>query len=292
MIAVVLAAGFVLLIPPVTASAGVVPQIGSARANNPPVIDSKTTTSGVQVGGKERKRNRLDVNGPATKKPRPTSAPTRTQPFPLTNDTTNAVDPTRKTRLNIGICGRLQNDGTIPGPTRCQPFVPDKPEQRRRTPEVRPTTPVPREITWEDVRSETKDVMFPALTVRVQPRGRTLVNLDTIVYTDDNGVTANWVTVLGRPVLVEATPRKFIWSFGDGTSVTTTSPGKPYPSKEITHKYMKVASVNLTVTVTYTARFFVSDAGWRNVDGLVSITGPATPLQVREAVPVLVDPGR
>jgi hypothetical protein len=157
---------------------------------------------------------------------------------------------------------------------------------------VKPRIPRPQDITWEEVVSETKDVLFPALTVKIQPKGRTLVNLETIVYTDDNGVTANWVTVLGFPVLVEATPRKFIWNFGDGTTLATDSPGNPYPSKDITHKYMKRASVNLTVTVNYTARFFVSGAGWQNVGGTVSITGPATPLLVREAVPVLVDPGR
>ena len=33
-------------------------------------------------------------------------------------------------------------------------------------------------------------------------------------------------------------------------------------------------------------------SNWHYIDGTVPITGPATPLQVREAVPVLVDPGR
>jgi hypothetical protein len=263
---------------------------GSAATPPLPSIDSKTTKSGVQIGGKNKKQRRLTIDVP---KPETLPAkPVHPRPKLSLSDPRDTVSTKRKTRLNIGLCGREQSDGTIPGPTRCQPYVPDRPDRRKKTAEVKPRIPRPQDITWEEVVSETKDVLFPALTVKIQPKGRTLVNLETIVYTDDNGVTANWVTVLGFPVLVEATPRKFIWNFGDGTTLATDSPGNPYPSKDITHKYMKRASVNLTVTVNYTARFFVSGAGWQNVGGTVSITGPATPLLVREAVPVLVDPGR
>jgi len=125
----------------------------------------------------------------------------------------------------------------------------------------------------------------------VQPAERTLVNLETIVYTNDSEVSTDVVTLLGFPVEVEATPISYSWNFGDGSPVlTTTTPGKPHPSKEITHKYLKRASVNVTLTTNYAARFNVAGTGWQYVDGTVPITGPATPLLVREAVPVLVDP--
>lgn len=134
-------------------------------------------------------------------------------------------------------------------------------------------------------------VLFPELAVKVQPRGRTLVNLDTIVYTDESKVSTTTITLLGFPVAVEATPISYTWNFGDGTpALTTSTPGKPYPSKEITHKYMQRRAVSLTLTTNYAARFNVADTGWQYVDGTVPVTGPATPLQVREAVPVLVDP--
>ncbi|GAA3098518.1 hypothetical protein JOF29_005870 [Kribbella aluminosa] len=194
--------------------------------------------------------------------------------------------------LNIGICGRMQPDGTVPGPTRCQPG-------RERGRVIRPTVPPkvvpprPEDITWEQVRSETKNIVFPGLTVKVQPKGRTLVNMATIVYTDDSKVSTTTVTLLGFPVVVEATPISYTWDFGDGSpTVTTSTPGKPYPSADITHKYRKRQGVGITVTTNYAARFNVADTGWQYVEGTVPITGPATLLQVREAIPVLVDPGR
>lgn len=193
-------------------------------------------------------------------------------------------------RLNIGVCGRTGADGTIPGPTRCQPLGPIQPVVP--TPGVAvERVPRPQDVTWEQVLAETKSVLFPGLSVKVQPATRTLVNLDTIVYTNESKVATTQVAILGFPVDVEATPMSYLWSFGDGARRTTTTPGKPYPAKEITHKYLKRGSVRLTLTTNYAARFRVAGGAWQYIDGMVPITGPATPLQVREAVPVLVGPG-
>jgi hypothetical protein len=209
-----------------------------------------------------------------------------------TKDSTSTDNPVRADfHLNIGICGRMQPDGTVPGPNWCQPVVPVQTSATgRRLPAV-VVVPRPQDVTWEQILAETKVVLFPELSVKVQPRGRTLVNLDTIVYTDESKVSTTTVTLLGFPVAVEATPISYTWNFGDGTpALTTSTPGKPYPSKEITHKYMKRGAVSLTLTTVYAARLNVANTGWQYVDGAIPITGPATPLQVREAVPVLVDP--
>ena len=203
------------------------------------------------------------------------------------------VDSREELRINIGICGRMQPDGTVPGPARCQPGGEDRRATRRSVPPPSVVIPRPEDITWEQVRSETKNVVFPGLSVKVQPSGKTIVNMATVVYTEDSKVSTATVTLLWFPVVVEATPISYTWDFGDGSpTVTTSTPGKPYPDAEITHKYKKREGVGITVTTNYAARFNVADTGWQYIEGTVSITGPATLLQVREAVPVLVDPGR
>jgi hypothetical protein len=153
--------------------------------------------------------------------------------------------------------------------------------------------PRPSDVTWRQIREQYANVLFRRLRVKVQPAGRTLVNLDTILYTNENTISTNTVTLLGFPVVVEATPMSYSWNFGDGSpALTTTSPGAPYPSKEITHKYMHRGSANVSVTTNYAARFNVAGNGWQYVDGTVPIAGPATAVLIREAVPVLVDPAR
>ncbi|TCN40895.1 hypothetical protein EV644_105179 [Kribbella orskensis] len=259
-----------------------------------PTVVTTPTREGAQASTTGRVTRRKSAKGGEPAKPKATkSAAAHTpgragQPPRRENSPRSTID---ELKLNIGICGRMGPDGTIPGPTRCMPYEADPP--------VAPTPgvvavrmPQPQDVRWVEILSEYKNVLFPKLNVKVQPAGRTLVNLDTIVYTEDSKVSATTVTLLGFPVVVEATPMSYTWSFGDGATLTTTSPGKPYPAKEITHKYMKRGGVSVAVTTNYAARFNVAGTGWQYVDGTVPITGPATPLLVREAVPVLVDPPR
>ena len=128
---------------------------------------------------------------------------------------------------------------------------------------------------------------LPALEARTQPEDKTLVNFDTIFYTEAQPFTRT-ITLLGQRVDVEATPSSYTWHHGDGTTATTSTPGAPYPAKDVTYSYEHAhVTVAASVDVTYTARFRVSGGGWQDVDGTVTISGPATDLRIAEASPVL-----
>ncbi|WP_433165636.1 PKD domain-containing protein [Kribbella sp. CA-247076] len=271
-------------------SAQAVPSSESTKKPKPtPTVTGKKNNWGATVGGSTTSQsNRLRPKKP-TKSDRHEKSSGERPPLRRVLETSDQAR--RPFRMNIGICGRAGADGTIPGPARCQPLEPDEPVPPTPGGVVVERIPRPQDVTWEQVLSESRNVLFPGLTVKVQPTSRTLVNLDTIVYTDESKVSTTQVTILGFPVDVEATPMSYLWAFGDGTTLRTTTPGKPYPAKEITHKYLKRGGVNLTLTTDYAARFRVAGGAWQYISGTVPITGPATPLQVREAVPVLVEPG-
>jgi hypothetical protein len=262
------------------------------KPTKPPKTDARTNRWGLTVDAEQGNRNGHH------KKSNPTHTVVSTDKNPSARHrlTTPTNAPKQPFRLNISLCGF--RGANTPNLTRCLPALekdlPAEPNQAVVTPSmaVRIRIPRPEDVQWGQVLAESRNVLFPKLQVKVQPAGRTLVNLDTIVYTDESQVYRQTVTVLGFPVDVEAMPMSYTWSFGDGTSVTTTTPGRPYPAKDITHKYMKKAGVRLTLTTNYAARFNVAGTGWQYVEGTVPITGPATALQVREAVPVLVEPGR
>jgi hypothetical protein len=130
-------------------------------------------------------------------------------------------------------------------------------------------------------------VGLPTLEARTQPEGRTLVNFATIFYTEAEPFTTQ-LTLLGQRVDVEATPSQFTWHHGDGTSSTTSSPGAPYPSKEITHHYLDAdVTVQPSVDVTYAARFRVNGGGWQDIPETVTVSGPPGSLQILEATAVL-----
>jgi hypothetical protein len=143
------------------------------------------------------------------------------------------------------------------------------------------------EITPALVLNEIRRIGLPTLQTRTQPEEKTLVNFDTIFYTRTQPFTAT-VTLLGQQVDITAEPTSYTWHHGDGTSATTQTPGAPYPSREITHRYTDAdTTVRPRLDVTYSARFRVNNGTWQNIDQTVTITGPETTLRVTEATPVL-----
>lgn len=226
------------------------------------------------------------ARGSSSSHSKSTHRPVSHRPKTLTELQMTTTD-TQLHRLNDGICNRLP-DGTIQGPSRCKAWFDYLDAQKRRDTAQKAIDQIRTQI-----QQQTVNVPLPKLPVRIQPAGRTLVNLDTIVYTDQKKQTKVIVTLLGYPVTVIGEPVSYTWHFGDGTpDVTTTSPGGPYPSKEVTHKYLRRGDVKLSVTVNYAAAFAIAGSQAMPIAGTLPITGPQTPLQVREAVPVLVDPER
>lgn len=139
------------------------------------------------------------------------------------------------------------------------------------------------------VLREWQAIQIPAATLGINPPdGRTLVNLETIFFTDA-GEQSFPVTLLGRSVVIYAVPVEYVWHHGDGTTQTTQSPGAPYPSKEITHLFDTIGTVNPRVDVRYRAEFTVDGGARQPIPGIASVTGTSEELTVLEARTRLVD---
>lgn len=117
------------------------------------------------------------------------------------------------------------------------------------------------------------------------PRGRTLVNYDTRFHTDARRYVLDPVTVLGHRVVVTATPTRYDWYFGDGTTLQDGGSGTERP---VVHVYTATGRVSPYVVVTWTGTFSVDGGPQQPVVGTAVTTGPGTPLVVREARSQLV----
>ena len=134
-------------------------------------------------------------------------------------------------------------------------------------------------------------VPLPSLRSQSQPEDKTLINFDTIFFTQAEPLTRQ-LTLLGQRVRLEITPSRFEWVHGDGTTMTTTTPGAPYPAKDIVHRY---ADAHRTVAAPgggdlergVLAERRRPPAGERHRHD----HGPATPLRVAEASPALSGSG-
>ena len=137
-------------------------------------------------------------------------------------------------------------------------------------------------------QSAVESLPMPALELNVQPDGPTLVNAPTIFYAEPEPFSTS-IELLGHTIEVRAEPVNFIWVHGDGTSQSTSTPGKPYPNRDVAHRYMTPnQGVNARVDTVYEVEFSIDGDGWESLDTPLVATGPSTSVEVQEAAPVLV----
>lgn len=138
-----------------------------------------------------------------------------------------------------------------------------------------------------DILTAIKKIGLPSLEINIQPGDETLVNFDTIFYARPQPFRRS-VNLLDYDIDLVATPAGYTWRHGDGTSHTTSKPGRPYPSKDVTYRYQESAqNLRPSVDVTYAVRYRVDGGAWQNLSETLQASGPADDLDVREATPVL-----
>lgn len=146
-------------------------------------------------------------------------------------------------------------------------------------------------ITPEMVAREFRRLDWPSAPLVVEPPGgETLVNFETNFYTTLTDPETQTVRLLGQRVLIEADPVRYTWHFGDGTTQTTASPGRPYPRLTHTHAYRDPERVRVRVDVTYRGRYRINGGEWTPIPVTRTINGEAVPMRVIEAVPQLSAP--
>jgi hypothetical protein len=88
------------------------------------------------------------------------------------------------------------------------------------------------------------------------------------------------------------TPSSYTWHWGDGSTSTTTTPGRPYPSTDVTHTFEHATrdgpALQVSVDATYTAQYRVDGGPWLRIPDTLTIAGPSTSLPVKQASAVLV----
>ena len=158
---------------------------------------------------------------------------------------------------------------------------------------------------WHCVTPEEGDLIddvrtaFARMTITPSPitvidgRGWTFVQIDTVIYSDDEPQTLA-TTVGGTPVELRATPVEWHWDFGDKTKpLTTTTPGGPYPDKTVSHVYTRLGTYQVTLTTTWQGQWrLVGETAWRDVDGQNVTTSTSDPFTTHEIRTRLVTPPR
>lgn len=136
-------------------------------------------------------------------------------------------------------------------------------------------------------------VVPPTSPLHFQPAdNQTLVHFKSNYFTDGAPFDAAVDLPVGGltyHVEFKVRPVEFEWSFGDGTTSRTTTPGAAYPRLQVIHEYQKTGTVTASVTTVWGADYRVNGGAWGSVNGTVTKQGAGISITVREATPVLTD---
>jgi hypothetical protein len=163
-----------------------------------------------------------------------------------------------------------------------------------------PATPQQPVLTTAALREQVLRLL-PTVQIGSAWATRALVNAEAVLWAEtrpDRGLGT--VTVVGQPVALRIGFDHADWSFGDGTTDTTSDPGKPYSKADpcgtaqcadyYGHTYRDTGAVTISLTVAWHAQFSLDGgATWTDVDP-APLTGPAAThdLDIVQARGVLV----
>jgi hypothetical protein len=130
---------------------------------------------------------------------------------------------------------------------------------------------------------------LPQLTTRQQPPGQALVGLPVIFFTDSPTTQTFTVDIRGFTVVITADAISYAWDTGDGTVLTTTDPGAPYPDQTVTHDYSS-GTYTAALTTTWGATYSVDGGVQADVPGTTTTQGQPVTFTVVQARTVLTNP--
>jgi len=96
------------------------------------------------------------------------------------------------------------------------------------------------------------------------------VNMEVVLHASGEEQVLE-TTILDSPVSVRAVPIEYEWDLGDGSTITTTKSGAPYPSTEIASTFGYEGWYDVTLTTTFAGQFSVDGGAWQDIDGTITV---------------------
>ena len=138
-------------------------------------------------------------------------------------------------------------------------------------------------------RSEFADMPIKPLQANAGPADGWLpVNMTNVLHTDP-AIQELSTELLDTPVAIRAIPTSFHWDLGDGNTITTTNPGKPYPSETVSAAYTQEGWYDITLTTTFSGQFSVNGGEWQDIDGTIEIASDPVPIYSKSLESKLVN---
>ena len=147
------------------------------------------------------------------------------------------------------ITAKQNGSSTSPKPIPTRTWKP-----RPYTPRPVATAIVPKKYTPKPVvklsLSDQLAQLIPMKEIHHQPATSALVQVPVNFWTTTPPNFKTSVVMLGVPITVYLSPT-YLWDFGDGTKLSSTTRGAPFPNQSITHTYTRTGSYAASLQITW-----------------------------------------
>ena len=152
------------------------------------------------------------------------------------------------------ITAKQNGSSTSPKPIPTRTWKPRPYTPRPYTPRPVATAIVPKKYTPKPVvklsLSDQLAQLIPMKEIHHQPASSALVQVPVNFWTTTPPNFKTSVVMLGVPITVYLSPT-YLWDFGDGTELSSTSRGAPFPNQSITHTYTRTGSYRASLQITW-----------------------------------------
>lgn len=144
----------------------------------------------------------------------------------------------------------------------------------------------------QDIAMSLRDrIPIPDVLIGINP-DRGLVGVDSWFWIEgyDGEPITESTDAFGSRVDVEARVQRYEWSFGDGTTMKTENPGRPYPERsDVRHVYERSSlgherGYPVEVGFFFSVRYRVDGGGWIDLPGIERVAEAPYPVRESQAV--------
>ena len=161
----------------------------------------------------------------------------------------------------------------LPPPVKKVVTLPKPKVTKKAAPKISMPTPQP-PVTQSASLNDRLIKALPTAGIAYQPEYEPLVDVPVFMWTDLPTSFMTQVKIVGEIVDVALRP-SFTWSFGDGTFLSTTDVGAPYPDGKIKHTYSNPGTYLITLISTWNGTY-THNAQTRAITGTVKTTSIVT----------------
>ena len=140
--------------------------------------------------------------------------------------------------------------------------------------------PVRKKVVRKSLNDQIRQLL-PVASIFLQPQSGILIREPVIFWTDSPQIFKKSLLLLDVKIDLDLSA-KYLWSWGDGSTLETQLIGAPFPSFEITHTYLNSGVKSVGLMINWSGRYRLDGGVWLQIPGVIT-TNQSNQIQIMKA---------